>query len=67
MVLNLKTVSVIIGVIIGSITVLTSTYNGIAWVVRTADMLVYLNEYTTGTNNKIFEIDKRVKRIEEKI
>lgn len=65
--LNIKTISVIVGIVIGSTTIITSTYNGIAWVVRTADMLVYLNEYTTGTNNKIYEIDKRVKRIEEKI
>lgn len=65
--LNLKTISVIIGITLGSITLLTSTYNGVAWIVRTADMLVYLNEYTTGTSNKIFEIDKRVKHLEEKI
>lgn len=65
--LNLKTISVIIGIALGSITLLTSTYNGVAWIVRTADMLVYLHEYTTGNSNKILELDKRVTRIEEKI
>ena len=65
--LNLKTISIIIGITLGSITLLTSTYNGVAWIVRTADMLVYLHEYTTGNSNKILELDKRVTRIEEKI
>ncbi len=67
MTLNIKTISLCVGILVGSITVLTSLYNGFAWVVRTADMLVYLHEYTTGTNNKIYELDKRVKHIEEKI
>ena len=64
--LNLKTISVIIGITLGSITLLTSTYNGVAWIVRTADMLVYLHEYTTGNSNKILELDKRVVILEEK-
>ena len=64
--LNLKTISIIIGITLGSITLLTSTYNGVAWIVRTADMLVYLHEYTTGNSNKILELDKRVVILEEK-
>lgn len=65
--MNIKIISIVIGVVLGSITILTSTYNGFAYIVRTADMLVYLNNYATSNSDKLFEIDKRVRRLEEKI
>lgn len=62
--LNLKTISIIIGIAIGSTTVITTTYQSIAWVVRTADTLVYLTDYIAGTNKKIYQIERQLNQLE---
>ncbi len=65
--MDLKKLSLIIGIIIGSITVATSVYKGAEWLIHTVDIIKYMHEFSDGVSKQIYHLDKRVTDIEEKI
>lgn len=65
--MNLKTISLIIGIIIGSITIATTTYKSAEWLIHTVDVIKYMGEFSDGVSKQLYHLDKRVSNIEEKI
>ncbi len=65
--MDLKKLSLIIGICIGSITVATSIYKAAEWMIHTVDIIKYMHEFSDGVGKQIYQLDKRVTNIEEKI